>query len=1044
VPSPRNRVPVSRDEALTEQFYAWEKRGRGWQVWDHPVAFEPPFRPFYGHYVWAEPLPDDARRPSFFGGIIERLRGGSGGADAVGEAAAEPDEPEPEPFEQAAVVEIQIALPSDIKVSKDAAEQFVLSLGYVSRPVGFEIVGTKDAVIMQIACGEPDRRQVREQLHAYFPDALLAERNGYVQGLWDGTGSAAVVVEFGLSNEFMRPLRCFDRFEPDPLAGLVGAMGELGQGEVAIFQLLFVPARHPWPENILRAVTDDGKAFFADDGAMLGLAGQKIARPLFAAVIRVAAESARGDRAWRLAQGIAKALRPFADPKSNELIPLENDGYDDRAHREDVVLRQSRRTGMLLNSDELVSFVHLPSPSVRAEKLKRQDKKTKAAPALALGHRLVLGENTHGGHTVRVTQSPEHRLRHTYVVGASGTGKSTLLLDLIAQDIAHGEGIAVLDPHGDLIDQVVAQIPEERARDVVLFDPSDEAYPVGFNILSAHSELERNLLASDLVAVFKRLSTSWGDQMTAVFGNAILAFLESEAGGTLVDLRRFLVEADFRKNFLQKVRDAEVVYYWEREFPLLTGKPQAPILTRLDTFLRPKVVRHMVSQKRNLDFRAIMDGRQIFLAKLSQGLIGEENSYLLGALLVSKLNQMALSRQDIQASERKPFYVYIDEFHHFVTPSMAAILSGARKYSLGLVIAHQELQQLANRESDIASAVISNPYTRICFRLGDFDARKLADGFSYFSAKDLQNLGIGEAVCRIERSEYDFNLRTLPLPAVAPELARRRRGLIVASSRERYASRREDVEAMLCAHRAEAGSQASERTERKRAARPEPEPEAAREKSAPERHTTPAPAEAGAVGRGGEHHKYLQQLIKRWAEGRGYQVAIEKPILDGLGWVDVALSRGERSLACEISVSTAADHELGNVQKCLAAGFNEVLLVSSEKPLLTAVKHAAISALTPQQYKLVKFLTPEQVFAYIESLEAGESGSRPAGIDPKELMTAKEVEELLRIDVKTVYSYVQKGLLPYVKMQSNVRFIRSEILKWMEERQFKPGSRSRK
>jgi predicted DNA-binding transcriptional regulator AlpA len=1044
VSPPRKRAPITAYEALTEQFYAWEKRGRGWAIGDYPVALEPPFRPFYGHYIAAESILDDARRPSFFGGIFERFRGETGagtGSDDL--MIADPDEPEPEPFEsEADLVEIQIALPPDIKVSKDVAEQFVMSLGQVSRPAGFEIVGTKDAVVMQIACGEPDRRQVREQLHAYFPDALLAERNGYVRGLWDETGAAAaVVVEFGLSNEFMRPLRCFDRFEPDPLAGLIGAMGELSQGEAAVFQVLFVPTRHPWPENILRAVTDDdGKAFFADDPAMLSLAGQKIARPLFAAVIRVAAESARGDRAWRIAQGIGKALRPFADPKSNELIPLTNDGYDDREHTADVVLRQSRRTGMLLNSDELVSFVHLPSPTVRAEKLKRQDKRTKALPALALGHALILGENTHGGKTVRVTQSSEHRLRHTYVVGASGTGKSTLLLDMITQDISHGEGIAVLDPHGDLIDQVVGHIPEERARDVVLFDPSDEAYPVGFNILSAHSELERNLLASDLVAVFKRLSTSWGDQMTAVFGNAILAFLESDEGGTLADLRRFLVETDFRKSFLQTVRDAEVVYYWEKEFPLLTGKPHAPILTRLDTFLRPKVVRHMVSQKRNLDFRAIMDGRQIFLAKLSQGLIGEENSHLLGALLVSKLNQMALSRQDIHASERKPFYVYIDEFHNFVTPSMAAILSGARKFSMGLIIAHQELQQLASRESDIASAVISNPYTRICFRLGDFDAKKLAEGFSSFNAKDLQNLGIGEAICRIERSEYDFNLRTLPLPPVEPELARRRAELIVASSRDLYATRREDVEALLSAHRAEAGAPPAERTARKRPERAEPAPEPVREKQLtgePLPETTPT---VPVAGRGGEHHKYLQQLVKRWAEGRGYEVTIEKPILDGLGWVDVALQKGERSIACEISVSTAADHELGNVQKCLAAGFSEVILISSEKSQLTAVKHAAIAALSPQQYKLVKFLTPEQVFSYIESLEAT-AGGRAGTVDPNELMTAKEVEELLRIDVKTIYSYVKRGLLPYVKIQSNVRFLRPAILQWMEERQFKPGTR---
>lgn len=1034
---PPNRVPITAYEALTEQFYAWERRGRGWAVAEYPIALEPPFRPFYGHYVAAGPIVDDARRPSFFGEFVERFRGGTRAADAGGDAAVA-DEPEPEPFEaEPTIIEIQIALPPDVKVSKDAAEQFVLSLGPVSSPLGFEIVGTKDAVIVQISCGERDRRQVREQLHAYFPDALLAERNGYVRDLWDETGNAAaVVVEFGLSNEFMRPLRCFDRFEPDPLAGLIGAMGNLGQGETAIFQMLFVPARRPWPENILRAVTgDDGKSFFADDGSMLDLAGQKIARPLFATVIRVAAQSGQGDRAWRIAQGIGKALRPFADPKSNELIPLENVLYDDRAHSADVVLRQSRRTGMLLNSDELVSFVHLPSPSVRAEKLKRQDKKTKAPPALALGHTLVLGENTHAGKTVRVTQSTEHRLRHTYVVGASGTGKSTLLLDMITQDIAHGEGIAVLDPHGDLIDQVVGHIPEERARDVILFDPSDESYPVGFNILSAHSELERNLLASDLVAVFKRLSTSWGDQMTAVFGNAILAFLESEEGGTLVDLRRFLVEVDFRKSFLQTVRDAEVVYYWEKEFPLLTGKPHAPILTRLDTFLRPKVVRHMVSQKRNLDFRAIMDGRQIFLAKLSQGLIGEENSHLLGALLVSKLNQMALSRQQIHASERKPFYIYIDEFHNFVTPSMAAILSGARKYSMGLIIAHQELQQLANRESDIASAVISNPYTRICFRLGDFDARKLADGFSSFNAKDLQNLGIGESVCRIERSEYDFNLRTLPLPSVEPEVARRRAELIVASSRERYATRREDVEALLSAHRASLSAQPTERAVRKRTASPEPATEAARGKeptgaAIPEAQTPVVPV----AGRGGEHHKYLQQLIKRWGEDHGYEVVIEKPVLDGLGSIDVLLTKnGTPPIACEISVTTTAEHEVANAQKCLAAGYEHVLMVAQDKKALERVKAAVASGLSPNQRKHVQIVVPEQVFASIAALEVRTAHPERTIDDGKELLTAKEVEELVRIDVKTIYSYAQRGLMPYVRIQSNLRFVKSEILAWVAE-----------
>ena len=697
-------------------------------------------------------------------------------------------------------IEVQAVLPPETKITKDAAGQFLMSLGDVSRSASFEIVGTGDSILVQLASAPRDERQMREQLQAYFPETLLAERKGYLDAVWDQTGrKGTAVVEYGLSKEFMRPLHCFDRFDPDPLAGMIGAMAELDPADTALFQVLFAPVRHAWPESILRAVTDDaGDPFFADDPGIVKLATEKISSPLFAVVIRVAAQSSKSARAWRIAQGLGKSLRQFADAASNELIPLVNDGYDEEQHRDDVVTRRSCRSGLLLNRDELVSLVHLPSASARSAKLKREERKTKAAPSLAFGHLLRLGENHHAGKTVPVSMNPDQRSRHMHLIGASGSGKSTMLLNMIVQDIQNGEGLCVLDPHGDLIEQVVCRIPEERIQDVVLLDPSDEAYPVGFNILSAHSDLERNLLASDLVSVFRRLSTSFGDQMVTVLGNAILAFLESSEGGTLSDLRRFLVEREFRERFLGTVQDSEVVYYWQREFPLLTGKPQGPILTRLDTFLRPKVIRHMVSQKGNrLDFAAIMNGRKIFLAKLSQGLIGEENSYLLGTLVVSKLNQIATSRQNMAASERTPFYLYIDEFHNFVTPSLAAILSGARKYNLGLVLAHQELHQLSNRDGDVASAVISNPYTRVCFRLGDFDAKKLEDGFSFFKAKDLQNLSVGEAIVRMERAEYDFNLKTTPVSPVDPVLAAGRRERIVASSRKHYAARREDVEAII-------------------------------------------------------------------------------------------------------------------------------------------------------------------------------------------------------------------------------------------------------
>jgi len=968
------------DEQLTLQFYDWERRGRGWQVWSRPVELEPPFRPFLFHYVPQRPPVDDGRKPTFFSSLAEKLTG-SRSNEAVDTDLSESlvddesTEPEPDIFYDAPLVETQVTLPEGHKVNRETSERLLLNLATSSAPLSFEVIGRADSVFLQFACRQPDQTQLRQQLRGYFPDAIQIQEDGFLKKSWqEARATQSVIVDFGLSQEFMRPLSIFTNFDVDPLIGVVGALSDLEEDELGILQILFQAVRYPWAESILRAVTDgDGKAFFADAPEMVTLAKQKIGRPLFAAVIRVAAKSNSYDRAWQIARALGASLTQFSNPPSNEFIPLANDDYEEVSHETDLLARQSRRSGMLLNSEELVSLTHLPSVSVRSEKLKRQQKRTKAAPMLASGHRLVLGENTHGGKTSVVTLSPDQRIKHTYVIGASGTGKSTLLLNLIVQDIKNGEGVCVLDPHGDLIDQVLGYVPEERAADVVLVDPSDEEYPVGFNILSAHSELEKNLLSSDLVAVFHRLSTSWGDQMTSVLGNAILAFLESSKGGTLAELRRFLVEADFRTVFLKTVQDPEVVYFWQREFPLLTGKPQAPLLTRLDTFLRPKPIRHMVSQKENrLDFRTIINEGKILLVKLAQGAIGEENAYLFGTFLVSKLHQLAMSRQEVSESQRRNFYLYIDEFHNFITPSMASILSGARKYHLGLILAHQELRQLWSRDTEVASAVIANPYTRICFRLGDFDAKKLEEGFSFFGASDLQNLGIGEAICRIERSEYDFNLKTLPLPHVEPELAKQRRERLITLSREKYATRREEVEAQLATHRtiAEPSPVVREKPVKTKEETQSRRPKASTTEAELKTDITiPAP-----LGRGGQQHKYLQQLIKRMAESKGYHATIEKQILGGLGSVDVALEKDARSIACEISVSSTVEQEVGNIQKCLAAGFEQVILISSDKKTLSRANETLSAALNQEERARILFHTPEELFSFLEGLEAEQAG----------------------------------------------------------------------
>lgn len=782
-------------EQLTTQFYRWEQRGRGWQVHGEPVQPEPPFVSFDGHYPPETPVVDDGRKPTFLSSLFRKVVA----APALPPLLPEPEvEPEPTPFARDHLVELHTSLPADLDISQDAFEQFLLNLSLCREPVSFELVGTPGRVSVQFVAGNRDAPLVRRQLQAYFPDAVFQPRENALEELWlTGSGEETLVVEFGLAREFMFALASG---RLDPFVGIVGALAELQANELAVFQVLWQAAQQPWAESIVRSVThEDGKPFFVNRPELAKAAQEKVSRPLFAAVVRVATKAETFDRALQIACDLAGALRVFAHPHGNELIPLRNDDYPFEAHLEDLLRRQSRRTGMLLNSDELTGFVHLPGSAVRSPALQRDMGKSKAAPPNVRHERgLLLGHNPHLGATMPVRLAAGQRVYHTHLIGATGTGKSTLLFNLIRQDIEQGEGVAVLDPHGDLVDRILGIIPPERIEDVILVDPADEEFSLGFNILSAHSEHEKTLIASDLVSVFQRLSSSWGDQMHSVLQNGILAFLNSTRGGTLADLRRFLVEPAFRHEFLQSVSDPNVLYYWHRGFPLLSGnKSVGPILTRLEMFLAQRPIAHMVSQPENrLDFGEIMDGGKIFLAKLPEGLLGRENSYLLGALLVSKFQQLVMARQAKQIAARRDFWIYIDEFANFITPSMAEILSGARKYRIGLTLAHHELHQL-QRSAEVASAVLTHPYTRIVFRVGDDDAKKLADGFSFFEARDLRNLETGQAVCRVERSDYDFNL-TVPLPELPDAAAMAERAkAVTAASRQQYGTPRAEVEARL-------------------------------------------------------------------------------------------------------------------------------------------------------------------------------------------------------------------------------------------------------
>jgi DNA helicase HerA-like ATPase len=983
-------------EERTRHFYTWERRGRGWQSFPYPVRLEPPFAPF--RYLREErPHEDDGRHHTVLSRFLERL---SGKQEKPKLPVVESGEPQPEPYEAGERVELALLPPRDLASTPALSEGWLRTLSALEAPASFELVGSGGQVRVLMSAESSELPLLSSQLRAFFP-ALQAERGEeLLLGAWDASVEEVfAVVEFGLAREFMLPLQAVKSFSPDPLTGLVAALAESRVGEVALLQILFEEVKAPWAGSVLRSVTTpSGAPFFEDAPELSRLAREKVSEPLFAVAVRAAVEADTEDRLWTLLRGIGGALAG-ATRSENELVPLG--GGDPGVLLGDVLSRTSHRSGMLLSLPELLSLVHLPGPSV--EGIVRETARTKALPAEARGAGILLGRNQDHGGECEARLSVEARMRHVHVVGASGTGKSTLLVSMILEDIAAGHGVGVIDPHGDLVDALLSRIPEAREEDTILFDPTDPEYAVGWNILSAHSEPEREMLASDLVAAFRRLATSWGDQMTAVLGNAILAFLDSVEGGTLSDLRRFLSDPTFRKSFLSTVRDPYIRDFWTTEFPLVSGKPQGSILTRLDSLLRSRLVRGVVTaREKPLNFRRVVDDGRIFLARLSQGAIGEENAALLGSLLVSKIHQVSLLRQDRAEQDRRPFFLYLDEFHNLATPSMASLFSGVRKYRLGVTVAHQDLYQLRSTVPEVERAVLANAYTRVIFQLGDEDARTLAKTLSFFTAEDLGNLAVGEAIVRMGRREQDFNLRTVPLDrGDADTLEARRREMRARSLARWGAPRVEDISRPApVPERPKEPTPSPPRVEELAVLRTVERPA-----STPETEI-PTPPEPRRPGKGGAEHTYLQELVKRWAEERGFRATVEEQIPGGRESIDVALYRGETRIACEISVTTPLEYEVGNVEKCLAAGFGEVAMVSLKKSRLAKLDKLLAGVLSPEHYRRVHFLTPEELLSWLAGQPAEEQAGTVAGYKVKVRYQApqdaksKRVAEILAKSIK--------------------------------------------
>ncbi len=671
------------------------------------------------------------------------------------------------------------------------AEQLLLSFGRLTWPVSFEVIGLgaqsayddlddgreilaarrdgrrpdswRDPTIsMQFVAHRRDAAGIANQLLAHHPNSAVITHDdldfatdllpGFSLLAEEGYGSSC-----HLGHPYSQPLTCFQRLDPDPLGVAVAMMDQLGPDDWAIIQVLMQPATQAWSDNVRQAAQHPfkpGKMLFSD--VTERVLADKFGSPLFAVAVRLAA---RRQQDYNSLCGWAQQ---FAAP------PQAFDWHNDESYGDlswSLMAHCTFRPGMLLNTTELAGLVHLPAPSVNSERLRQVSTRTRpAVEAPASPGSIVLGDNTHRGQRTTARIPGEMRDRHTYIAGQTGTGKSTLLLNMIMQDIEAGHGVGVIDPHGDLVADVLARIPPERAKDVIYFNPTDTDWPPGFNILAWRDHDERDRLVGETISTLQKFSANpWGSRFEHIFRNALATLLRFK-NVTIADVPRLLNDAAFRKKALVKLTQPELLSFWNDEFPKLPRDATAPILNRLSPLLLNSRIRNVICQrKKTINFDSVMNGRQIFLANLCSGTLTEEGSSIFGTFLMSKLISATFRRAALPYEKRRPFHLYVDEFQNFVSSSFSfeKILSEARKYRLILTVANQYVAQLS---SAVRAAIIGNVGTMLTFRLGTTDAQCLSDEFGHFTSKEILSLERGQAIVRIGGAHSAFNLDTYPPP----------------------------------------------------------------------------------------------------------------------------------------------------------------------------------------------------------------------------------------------------------------------------------------
>ncbi len=754
---------------------------------------------------------------------------------------------------------LMMEIPKDNDKKELAAEQLFASLhgilrdanelknsGGVQEHLSFEIASSGNQIRFFVWVPKVLQSFVEGQIYSQYPSVQIYRmKEDYVDRR--AKYPVAYSAEVALTENEALPIKTFESFEVDPLAGITGTLAKLNPngGEELWIQILTRPVADSWHQKTDAWVKSvkAGKTWdffhldwqwFAQiiaalwrppeggseqpvkvelserDKTRVAKAEEKATKLGYEVKIRLVYVGQDEVNAKLNMQALVGTFKQFNSTNLNGFKMLG--GTFEKAALDAYKERQFTDNGFILNISELASVYHLPHTNVETPNIVWASSKTAEPPAklpMLTGdpsfdeNISAFGLTDFRGIKHQFGMYRRDRSRHVYIIGQTGSGKSGLLTLFALSDIYHNQGYCIIDPHGDLAMDNLKFIPESRIKDVVYFNPADTQYPMAFNPLEVYDPERKPNISSEVIGVLKRMfGESWGPRLEHILRYTLLALLDRPQT-TMLDISRMLTDKDFRKETLEYCKDVTVLQFWKQEFGSWGDKQVtesvAPILNKVGAFTANPIIRNIIGQpKSSFDVRKIMDEGKILVVNLSKGLIGEDNAAILGAFLVTKVQLAAMSRSDIpNVEDRRPFYLYVDEFQNFATDSFAVILSEARKYGLNLTVANQYTSQMTESVRD---AVFGNVGTTISFRVSADDAPILSKQFEpIFEAQDLLNLNNRHFVLSMiingEKTPA-FSATTLSIPKPPNDLTPR----IIRNSRLVYSRTREEVEKEISAN----------------------------------------------------------------------------------------------------------------------------------------------------------------------------------------------------------------------------------------------------